>query len=581
MINFSIHKVKTSLTPYKTESGKEYSSTAAIMFYDDNKREVDYIERAYVDSEDIYKLIDSGQEINLDECYVENFSLKTYRQSRNIEIDKRIVLNNFSAKNTIFDSKICTDFSFVDFAGEKINFEYSNFITGDVSMHECHFPDGDISFAHCNFGLGNAIFSKSVFGNGSVEFKNAIFGDGNIDFEFVDFGPGEKSFVNTEFGHGDVSFLNANFNDGKTSFKVARFGSGKVDFHYSVFGSDDISFERTEFGDGRVDFRKVEFGRGKVNFNRAVFGDGDIDFEGIQLESGKLTFTKTIFGSGIINFELCEMENADIAFNNTSFGIGNLYFSQSKFHKIEIISCHLNNYCDFRVSYCKYFDLSDCIVRDIADLTPYEHAVDIHMINFSGIRILGRIYVDWRDNRIKQLINSQKKTTYRVKSEQFRILKQNFNVTGKYDDEDRAYIEFKRNEAKAILTESIEKKKISKLWRYPSYWFKLWIFDRMGLYATSPTRVLISVVISLFFLTFVQFILPFFVDTYINCIAEDATLWTRFWDTFYYSGVSYFTIGYGDCSPVGFLRYVSDIEGFVGVFMMSYFTVAFARKILR
>ncbi|MBK7710318.1 MAG: hypothetical protein IPJ37_04745 [Bacteroidales bacterium] len=42
-----------------------------------------------------------------------------------------------------------------------------------------------------------------------------------------------------------------------------------------------------------------------------------------------------------------------------------------------------------------------------------------------------------------------------------------------------------------------------------------------------------------------------------------------------------FTIGYGDVYPVGLSRLVSGLEGFMGVFMMSYFTVAFVRKVLR
>jgi len=40
-------------------------------------------------------------------------------------------------------------------------------------------------------------------------------------------------------------------------------------------------------------------------------------------------------------------------------------------------------------------------------------------------------------------------------------------------------------------------------------------------------------------------------------------------------------VGYGDCSPVGLFKFLSPIEGFIGVFLMSYFTVAFVRKILR
>ena len=49
----------------------------------------------------------------------------------------------------------------------------------------------------------------------------------------------------------------------------------------------------------------------------------------------------------------------------------------------------------------------------------------------------------------------------------------------------------------------------------------------------------------------------------------------------YFSVVTLATIGYGDFAPDGFARIIAGTEGFMGVFMMSYFTVAFVRKILR
>ena len=51
--------------------------------------------------------------------------------------------------------------------------------------------------------------------------------------------------------------------------------------------------------------------------------------------------------------------------------------------------------------------------------------------------------------------------------------------------------------------------------------------------------------------------------------------------SFYHSAITFFTIGYGDHYPVGHIRWLSAIEGWAGVFLMSYFTVAFVRKILR
>ncbi|OQY00769.1 MAG: hypothetical protein B6I20_08280 [Bacteroidetes bacterium 4572_117] len=50
---------------------------------------------------------------------------------------------------------------------------------------------------------------------------------------------------------------------------------------------------------------------------------------------------------------------------------------------------------------------------------------------------------------------------------------------------------------------------------------------------------------------------------------------------FYHSAITFLTIGYGDYYPSGIIRWLSGVEGFIGLFLMSYFTVAFVRKILR
>lgn len=580
-IDYNNYKVKIRDTAFESKSGISFKNTACISFYDENKKELGYIELGYYELEDIYKKIDAGEDINLDESYIENFSIAAYRKLKKMESDEYVVLNNFSAKHTYFDSKIETDFSFVDFQGKAVSFESASFICGSTSFMSAKFGEGKADFSYVFFDNGNVDFTNTCFSEGTIEFKNSIFHTGHKNFQYADFGAGTNSFVNVEFGDGDVSFINVNFGDGKTSFKMSRFGNGKVDFHFAKFGADDISFERAEFGNGRVDFRKVEFGDGKVNFNRAIFGESDVNFEASELKNGRMTFLKTVFGDGKINFDIVEFDDSELVFDNADFKRCSVYFSQAKFKKLFIKSSHFNNYFDLRVAKCSYLDLSDSIVRDIIDITPYENPVNIKIINFSGMRLLGQIYIDWNSNDVKGVIDRQEKTSFADKAEQFRVLKENYGKIGNYDHEDLAYIQFKRNELKASIHQKDENKKTKKIWRYPLFLFKYLIFDVMGLYATSPVRVLTSLVTVYIIFTMIHFIAPFLLDTSINCIDAGLPAFQKLLDTFYFSLITFTTVGYGDCSPVGFLRIIGSIEGFVGVFMMSYFTVAFARKILR
>ncbi|MEA3316996.1 MAG: potassium channel family protein [Bacteroidota bacterium] len=578
---FYNYKVKIKDIPFKTTQGTILENTVTISFQDKNKKEITYVELGFISKNRIFDLIDKGENINLDNCYIENFSLSDYRTSRELSKNTIIKLHGFSAYEAFFDSRIETDFSNSEFDIDYKNFEGAHFINGSVSFHNANFNHGGINFSYVVFYNGNVDFSNIAFGNGEINFKNSFFGSGEKNFKYAHFGEGQTLFVNTEFNDGDVSFVNTEFEKGKISFKVARFGNGEINFHFARFKSGNISFERTEFGKGKVDFRATEFSKGKINFNRATFGKGEKTFEACQLQEGRLSFKKADFGIGDVTFDLCDMAKATLYLDKAKFGNGNLSFSKANIAKLSLKSCHLDYYVDLRLANCNFINLSDVIGRDIIDIKPSDFSINIKTLNLSGMRLIGRFYIDWYENNVKNLICSQTNTNNREKSEQFRILKENFNFTGQYIDEDMAYVDFKRYEMKADIEKNKQNKFVKRILTYPSFAFRWLVFDKIGLYATNPVRVLISMIFSYIFFSLLYSILPYIANTNITSSLGDPDKLSSVSVAFYHSAVTFLTIGYGDYYPSGVIRFLSGIEGFIGLFLMSYFTVAFVRKILR
>jgi hypothetical protein len=578
---YTDYKIEIKNVKFIADDGRTCPRTAIISFFDSHGKEIESELFGAVDLSAIYSFIKDGKDLNLDNYYISDFSLSSYRRHNGLDKKEQVVLNGFSARNSFFESVTGTDFS------------HAVFTDGDISFEGAHFAKGRVVFTGSVFGTGSVIFSNTFFRDGNIEFngasfregdflfKNAIVRDGIKDFQDIQFGNGEVSFANTEFNSGDLLFINTRFNSGKFNFKITRITGGKVDFHYSVFGDCDIMFERTEFGNSRVDFRTVDFGTGRVNFNRSVFGNGEVNFEGASCKAGKIQFKKASMGTGPKNFNLMEMPETELSFEKTEFGEGDVTFYESKFKTLSLTSCHLDHYFDLRISKAELLDISDTIVRDIVDLEPYDFPVDIKVLDMSGMRLIGKLYIDWNHNRCLDIITRQDATNLHQKADQFRILKENFNATGKYDDEDEAYVMFKRFEGRSWLTSQREKGGLTSLLSNIPHVFRWLVFDRIGLYATAPGRVLVSVIISwiIFGSLFYIFHITGLGST-ASGVGNPDNL-TPFFQSFYHSAITFFTIGYGDVYPMGWSRVLSGIEGFMGVFMMSYFTVAFVRKVLR
>ncbi|MCU0455971.1 MAG: potassium channel family protein [Bacteroidales bacterium] len=576
---YSDYSVEIEDQKFTTEDGRIYPKTAVVTLFAHNKKEAGRELFGVIDTATVYKMINDCVPIVLDNLYLNDFSLSNYRRLYDLGKKSPVLIASLSAKNSFFDSDICNDFSYAEFSDGEISFEGTNFAKGRTSFTGSKFGIGNVIFSNTYFANGNIEFDGCSFGEGDFLFKNSVIGNGQKDFKDIQFGEGEVSFANTEFNYGEVLFINTRFNSGRFNFKFARITGGKIDFHYSVFGNCEIIFERTEFGNSRVDFRTVDFGTGRVNFNRSVFGNGEISFEGASGSMVKFQFRKAEMGSGRKCFNLMEMEKTELSFEKTIFGSGDITFLESKFRSLSLRSCHLDQYIDLRLSYTSILDISDTVVRDIVDLEPFDFPVRIEYLDISGMRLIGKLYLDWERNNVSRIIADQEGSTLKQKAEQFRILKENFSETGKYSDEDKAYVMFKRYEAKSWITGQKEKGGFTGFVSYLPYWFQWLVFDAMGLYATNPVRVLISMATVYFVFSLIYILMITFTSAdIISSTADQLGVAAR---SFYHSAITFFTIGYGDHFPVKAARVVSSIEGFMGVFLMSYFTVAFVRKVLR
>jgi len=578
--------IKIKNTKFVNDDGYEFTHTATVTIFDKNENIVFSEDYGHLPTNKIYDLIDTGDLINLNQCYIENFSLTAYRRTRLIHKESTVKLKGFSASNTLFSSKFQIDFSFADFGDYPVTFQKAYFANGLVNFHNAKFGKSDVDFSESVFKHGHVKFDNMRHESGNFLFRSAKFGNGDKIFQDCHFGDGEKSWGGSQFNNGALNFINCKFGSGRTSFRFSTIGEGLVDFHFSTFGNGEHSFETIQWGDGLFNFSKVIFGKCRVNFNRSIFGDGNINFDGMVFEKGKFNIKWVDFGSGNISFEQAEMAEVIVRFDKARFDRGKtarVSFNRSQFKSLSLRSCHLDDYFDLRIAKSDYIDLTNTIVRDIVDLKTYEYQIDLKELKMGYMRLVGQIDIDWHMNGVKNLILNQKSNDYWLIAEQFRVLKENFNKIGRYIDEDKAYVEFKRAEQKAILKENASKQPINALWEYPYYYFKLIIFDKVGLYATDPIRVMVSMLVFYAFFSLAYMGLSYFgYGEIVSAIHGQHEQFSVEGRSFFFSIVTFLTIGYGDFYPMGTaFRILSGIEGFVGLFLMSYFTVAFVRKILR
>jgi hypothetical protein len=76
-------------------------------------------------------------------------------------------------------------------------------------------------------------------------------------------------------------------------------------------------------------------------------------------------------------------------------------------------------------------------------------------------------------------------------------------------------------------------------------------------------------------------ILSAYLYTYGSLLRHSGLFKPNFFQGLYFSVITFFTVGYGDMTPVGFCKLIAMLEAFSGVLIMSLFVVGLSRKYLR
>lgn len=287
---------------------------------------------------------------------------------------------------------------------------------------------------------------------------------------------------------------------------------------------------------------------------------------------------------------------------------------------------------DLRLENCKQLNIIDCKIEKVIDMSwSKECRVNVEALNLKNTINLGQIRMNWKRSRVEDMIYSNtNNTNFQEKAEQFRLLKENFNSIGQYDDEDSAYVEFRRCEMKSkifddekIPIEVVKKNELKgnsikafiirmkyfMMWaefyikrprKSAKYFAELLIFDKVGGFGTKPRNVFKTMITVVMGFGLIYRFMPnvifnsgdmneiHILGNFLNQSSsyQIATQSTgnipSLLDAIYYSGITFLTVGYGDIHPANlFAKILSVIEGFLGIFLMSYFTVSFVRKLLR
>ncbi|MBI5416629.1 potassium channel family protein [Candidatus Poribacteria bacterium] len=338
-------------------------------------------------------------------------------------------------------------------------------------------------------------------------------------------------FKNKFFLSDAVIFSRANFDDSifhsEAFFIRTQFGKEEISSTHQVW------FSRAQFSKN-VHFNGAQFYL-HAHFNEAYF-NRTIDFSETQFRKEAM-FIETTFADRVIFWEA--------VFNDKAFFIKTEFKHSANFNLVNFngatsfVETHLAR-VDFRVNFIKSLNLSHTTISN-TQMTRENIQVEIEQEKNGDFASAREIYI---------------------------MLKNNFNSIGRYDDQSWAFLKEKE----------MERENYKKNKQYGKYLLSLSISYLYG-YGEKP----LYTIRSSFSLTLIFAFIYWCSGKIIPNM--DSSFYTlpyklTFSDSFYFSVITFTTVGYGDWypDPTHWIRYVVMLEAFVGIFMVGLFVFSITRR---
>lgn len=326
-----------------------------------------------------------------------------------------------------------------------------------------------------------------------------------------------------------ASFMQATFN-GLTSFFNSTFAKKTVFLQVSFL--DQVSFLRSKF-DGDASFDIASFSS-RVVFSEAVFAS-KASFAAATF-SGHANFEKTTFSDSLV------LRRAE--FSHSPLDLRSAQFMPQTADTASRLRMDLRN---LRVG-------TGVLSADLL-LTKEQ---------------LGRITLTGEDGNTRDDLEKA--------ALQYSALAGNFRAMAgpeSYDLDDHCRNKYYELQRKLCAT-------APRFWQRGLGVAKWWVFKNILCYLQNPWKLLMRMAAVIIVFT-VLFALPGFgiVDVDSNQPGDEATLMQTVATYFYFSGISFTTIGYGDWRPVGFSQVVAMLEGLLGITLSACFTISLTRRYIR